>query len=162
MPLSRPSSLLKNKTNIRTVGNRAHESTAEDYNEIGALFDEYADAIESLQGSQNPNPNYGTFSSLLLLQAAYPVGEPNAYAVIDPGIGTPPQIALWDDNDNEWVLQVTLSKETVNVINQGDHVRDIIVTDAALKTYVLVSGTFEGTDPTLLEHYSVNSITREI
>lgn len=162
MALPRASSLLKNKTNIRSVGNRLNEATAEDFNEIGSLLDAYAEAIELLTGSENPNPSYGTFSSLLLLQASFPVGETGAYAVIDPGVGSPPQIALWDDTDGEWVLQVTKSTETVDVITQGDNVTNHIVSDINNVQYMMVSGTLLGTDPTRLEDYSPNSIYREL
>jgi len=162
MALPRPSSLLKNKINIRAVGNRVNEATAEDFQELGTILNAFADAIESLMGSETPNPNYGTFSSLILLQAAFPSGELNAYAIIDPGVGTPPQIALWDNTDNEWVLQVTSGTETVNEVNQGDHVEGLIVQDINGNDYMMVSGTLVGTDPTSLEDYSPNSIYREL
>jgi len=162
MSLPRPSAPLANKSNVRAVGNRLNEATAEDFTEIASLLNAYADAIENLSGAQNPNPNYGTFSSLLLLNATYPVGEENAFAIIDPGIGTPPQIALWDITDNEWVLQVTTGEQTNNNIVQGDHVSYVVVSDINGNEYMMVSGTLVGTDPTKLEDYSANSIYREL
>ncbi|WP_421801762.1 hypothetical protein [Flagellimonas sp.] len=162
MPLTRPSPLLANKTNVRAVGNRSNEATAEDFAEIAAILLEIIDQVESLTGTQDPNPNYGTYSSLLLLQAAFPVGELNSYAIIDPGVGTPPQIALWDETDQEWVLQITQSKETEQVIVQGDEVFNKKVTDINGNEYIVVSGTLEGTDPTKYEDYSANSMFREL
>lgn len=46
----------------------------------------------------------GQFVSLAALSAAFPSGEIGWYANVDPGTGTAVQRALWDSNDNEWVL----------------------------------------------------------
>ncbi|MGB5821467.1 MAG: hypothetical protein WBG90_18435 [Saonia sp.] len=162
MPALKPSALLKNKSNVRPVGDRATEATAEDFVEMGQIFDDHADRIDALTGGGDANPNYGVFTSLLLLQAAYPAGEDGAYAVIDAGIGTDARIALWDTTDNDWVLQETTSTTTTTKIVVTGDVTNVEVTDVNGDPHLIVSGTYEGPDPTKLESYSVNSITREL
>jgi len=100
----RPSPELSNKINVIPVGNRLQEATAEDYIETAEILNDHADKIDALTGSGTPSPNYGTYTSLALLKAAYPVGETNAYAIIDAGIGATPQLALWDDGLGDWVI----------------------------------------------------------
>ena len=131
MAASRPSSALKDKINIRAVGNRINEATAEDFQELGAILEDH-------------------------------VGELDAFAIIDAGTGTAPQIALWDVTDNDWVLQLTTKTTTEKVITQNDNVIDVLVQDANGDDHIIVSGTFTGTDPSKLEHYSANSITRAL
>ncbi len=162
MAITRPSSELSNKTNVRTVGNRLQEATAEDFAEIASLFNEMADVVDSISGGDSPSPHYGTYTSLALLQATYPTAEENAFAVIDAGTGIAPQIALWDVTDNQWSLQVTTATTTETTIAQGANVTEVTVTDDDGNTLIIVSGTFTGTDPTKLSHYSANAITREI
>ena len=119
MALTRPTTDFKNKTNINPVQNRPTEATAEDFQEAGALFDEYADAIEALQNDQSPNPFYGRHTSLGALQAAFPTGELNAWAIIDAGAGITPVIAAWDDIGAEWELAAA-TLDPIFVANQGD------------------------------------------
>ena len=75
-------------------------------NEIKNVIDDHADRIEELEASQpaSENPYYGRFTSLVLLQAAHPVGVENAFALIDAGVGTTPQVAAWDDEEEIWEL----------------------------------------------------------
>tara|TARA_R110002167_G_scaffold364968_1_gene588361 strand:+ start:16076 stop:16564 length:489 start_codon:yes stop_codon:yes gene_type:complete len=162
MAASRPSSALKDKINIRAVGNRINEATAEDFQELGAILEDHADKLDAMTGSATPSPHYGTFTSLELLRATYAVGELDAFAIIDAGTGTAPQIALWDVTDNDWVLQLTTKTTTEKVITQNDNVIDVLVQDANGDDHIIVSGTFTGTDPSKLEHYSANSITRAL
>lgn len=109
MALSRPSNELSNKTNVNPSVNRFTEATAEDFNETSSLLNEYADAIEGLQLSESPNPYYGNYTSIAILTTAYPAGEENAWATIDPGVGQTRQIAVWDINDSKWVVQGAVS-----------------------------------------------------
>lgn len=104
MAITRLSSGFKNKTNVNPVQNRNQEATAEDFIEAGLVIDEITDAVEALQGAQSASPFYGFWSTIELLKAAHPVGEANAYAVIDPGAGQTIQIAVWDTNTSEWKI----------------------------------------------------------
>lgn len=162
MPALKPSSELKNKVNIRAVGERTNEATAEDFMELGQILEDHANRIDANTGGGDANPNYGVFTSLLLLQAAFPVGESGAYAIIDEGVGTDARIALWDATDLNWVLQETTTTTTTVQILPGVKVINIEVTDANGDEHIIVSGTYEGPDPTKLESYSVNSITRSL
>ena len=47
-------------------------------------------------------------------------------------------------------------------IAQGDNVSNKIVQDGNGNDHMMVSGTFIGTDSSLLSHYSANSISREL
>lgn len=102
MPALRPSSGLENKTNIRPTHDRQTEAWAEDFQELGNILHDHADILDSITGTVSPNPFYGTFDSLATLQSAFPIGEPNAYAIIDAGVGNTPQIAVWNDTTQEW------------------------------------------------------------
>lgn len=102
MPLTRPSIALSVKSNINPSVNRQTEATAEDFNEAGALLNEYATAIEDLQIDQSPNPFYGRFTSLGILLATFPVGIVNGWAIIDAGLGITPIIVAWDDIEGVW------------------------------------------------------------
>lgn len=89
--------------------NRKYFATEAD--EVKAVVNAHADDIEdhetrvsALELSQSPNPFYGRYTSLALLQAAYPVGELNAWAVIDAGAGITPQIAFWDNIGAAWEI----------------------------------------------------------
>lgn len=46
----------------------------------------------------------GTYTSLISLASAHPVGVAGNEAIIDAGTGAPPNKAFWDSSDNEWVL----------------------------------------------------------
>ena len=162
MPALRPSSSLKNKTNAQPVGNRNTEATAEDFQEIGSILQDHADRIDGFEGANNANTNYGSFSSLPLLVATHHVGVPNSYAVIDPGNGTTPQIALWNDADQEWEVKTTQLTSKGSTISIGDNVSNIRVTDKQGTLYMMVSGTFLGPNATKLESYSPNSIYRAL
>ncbi|MFC0605912.1 SGNH/GDSL hydrolase family protein [Winogradskyella pulchriflava] len=75
-------------------------------NEIKTVVNAAIDAVEELQDEQivSPNPFYGRHDSIELLEAAYPTGEENAWAIIDAGVGVTPQIAAWDDIAGEWEI----------------------------------------------------------
>lgn len=162
MPITRPSNYLKNKINIHSVNNRINEATAEDFKEICDILEEIIDVIELFNGSATPNDFYGVYTSLAILQATYPTATAGGYAIVDAGVGNNPQIALWDDNDNIWVLQVTTEAVTEKTFGVGDNVTNILVTDADNNEHIIVSGTYEGPDKDKLESYSVNSITRQL
>ncbi len=110
----RPSNPLKNKSNIHAVGNRYQEATAEDFVELGQILDDHATKLDAVTGAPDQNPNYGVYTSLSLLSATHPTAVAGAYAVIDPGTGSDPQIALWDDTDDEWVLQVNYPTNAIS------------------------------------------------
>jgi len=95
-----------NKTNNPSDPETVNMFFATEANEIKTKFNTHADDIEALQNAiqNSSNPFYGFFTSLALLQAAHPVGEANAYAVIDPGVGQTVQIAVWDTGDSEWKI----------------------------------------------------------
>lgn len=162
MAVSRPSDLLKNKVNINAPGNRLNEAQAADFVEICALLNEYADVLDLLTGSSTPNAFFGVYTTLVLLQTTHPTAVAGAYAIIDAGVGADPQIALWDNNDNLWVLQQTSSTTTQKTVEVGDNVANVKVTDVNGDEHIIVSGTFEGGDNTKLESYSANSYTRAL
>lgn len=116
MPITRPSNDLKNKINVIAVGTRTQEATAEDFIELCAILEEVIDAVESLQLTTSPNPYYGSYTSLALLQAAYPVGEANAWAIIDAGVGITPQIAYWNTTSEAWEISGAVD-DTIEVAN---------------------------------------------
>ena len=76
-------------------------------NEIKSVVNATIDKVEELdenQLDQSPNPYYGRWDSLLILQQIHPTGELNAFAIIDPGAGVTPQVAAWDDVEGIWEL----------------------------------------------------------
>jgi len=79
---------------------------ASEADEVKAVINAHADEIEDIlsQLISSPNPYYGRFTSLAVLEAAYPVGEVNAWAIIDLGAGVTPQIAAWDNIGAEWEI----------------------------------------------------------
>lgn len=109
-----PSTELKDKINIKPVGTRSQEATAEDFQEIGTILDDHALQIDALVNADSSNPYYGRYTSLGNLQAAHTTGEVNAWAVIDTGVGTTPQIAFWDGDSWELALAVDNTIEVTN------------------------------------------------
>ncbi len=163
MPItSTPSTFLRNKSNLRAIGNRLTEATAEDFKEIADLFTEVIGVLNAITGPETPNAFYGVHSSLALLMATYPTAVAGGYANIDSGVGEDVRIALWDSNDDIWVLQQTTATTTQKTINVNDSVTDKEVTDNNGNLYLVVSGTYLGPDTEKLESYSANSITREL
>ncbi|HEA19948.1 hypothetical protein LCGC14_0943670 [marine sediment metagenome] len=158
----RPTNLLKNKVNVRPVGNRLQEATAEDFAEICELLEDYADKLDALTGGDTPNQFYGVFTSLALLQASYPNAIAGAYAIIDQGQGQSARIALWDTTDSLWEIQETTATTTTGKIGLATEVLNVKVTDVNGDPYLIVSGTYEGPDRTKLESYSPNSIIRAL
>ena len=132
--------LTKDKVNLRPVGNRVNEATAEDFDDIGLAIEDHAVKIDALTGAATPNPNYGTYTSLALLQAAHTVGVAGAYAIIDQGVGFTPQIAIWDVNDTAW--KINAAEESIifvlNFVNlPAPGVENkIYITTSDFKSYV--------------------------
>lgn len=162
MPITRPSINLTAKANIRAVGNRLNEATAEDFVEIAAILIELIDKVDLFTGSATPNEFYGVWTSLALLQNNYTSAAAGAYANIDAGTGTDVQIALWDDTDNVWVLQLASTTISSKTIELNDEVNNVKVTDINGDPHIIVSGTYIGPDNTKLESYSANSYTRAL
>ena len=55
----------------------------------------------------------GSYTNLVSLQSAYPVGEPGWEADVDAGVGDPVQRYIWDESDQQWEAQVgTSTSET--------------------------------------------------
>lgn len=158
----RPTAFLTNKVNVRPVGVRNQEATAEDFQEIAQLLEDHADLIDALTGGDTPNAFYGVFTSLALLQASYPNAVEGGYANIDAGQFVPARIALWDNTDNIWVLQETTATTTTATIEVGSGVQNVSVTDVNGDPYLIVSGTYKGPNKTKLESYSANSIYRAL
>lgn len=104
MALTRPSEALSQKTNVTPSVNRQQEATAEDFNEVGTLLNEYADAIELLTQNGSVNPYYGSYTSLAALQTAHSTALTDGWAIIDAGSGVTPQIAAWDDTTLAWEI----------------------------------------------------------
>lgn len=162
MSITRPSINLTAKQNIRAVGNRLNEATAEDFIEIAGILNALIDIVELMTGANTSNEFYGVFTSLGLLQNQYPTAVAGAYANIDSGAGNNVQIALWDDDDNIWVLQQTTATSTSKTFEVGDNVTNVEVTDVDGNYHIVVSGTYEGPDKDKLESYSANSISRAL
>lgn len=80
------------------------------------LLDAIDTRLSALELSQSSNPFYGRYSSLAILQAAYPVGELDAWAVIDAGAGITPLIAIWDDVGGTWEIS-GYKDNTIEVAN---------------------------------------------
>jgi hypothetical protein len=136
----RPSPELTNKININPVGNRLHEATAEDYIETAEILNDHADKIDAMKTTESGKPFYGFFTSLALLQAAYPTGTLNALAIIDSGIGATPQLALWDNNDMVWVINSVAENvkfvETISLLPAPGLENMIYITLDNFKAYV--------------------------
>src|SRR5690606_41728741 len=47
----------------------------------------------------------GLFASLAALEAAFPTAAAGDYADVDAGVGSDVQRYLWDDSDDQWVVQ---------------------------------------------------------
>lgn len=153
MALTRASNELKNKTNVNPSVDRTKEATAEDFNEVGVLFDEYADAIEANQAAQSSNPYYGKYDSLALLIIAHPTGVEDAWAIIDAGAGITPQIAAWDDIASEWGIvnntnNITFGANKAAFPPTGTSQQWYIALDT-MYVYVWNSGEYKLTNPTV-------------
>lgn len=94
------------KTNNASDPDSINKYFATEANEVKEVTDDHATRIETLEGKlvDSPNPFYGRYTSLAYLEAAYPTGEENAWAVIDAGVGITPQIAFWDDEEEVWEI----------------------------------------------------------
>ena len=151
MPLTRPSQELSEKNNVNPSVNRQQEATAEDFNEVGTLFNEYADAIEILQGTTAPTQNVGSYTTLALLTAAYPTGAGTAFAIIDAGAGQTPSIAIWDATDSQWEISgTTTDKVYVNsfaVLPQPGIANTWYITTDFFKTYLWYNNQYNITNP---------------
>ncbi|KAB8156163.1 hypothetical protein EZY14_002790 [Kordia sp. TARA_039_SRF] len=78
---------------------------ATEANEIRTVVNSHADDIEAIQSTlSTPTAFAGSFTSLTLLNTAFPTGANGAYAIIDAGSGATPQIALYDTDDTVWVI----------------------------------------------------------
>jgi hypothetical protein len=75
-------------------------------NEIKTKTNAAINKVNELEANQinSPNPFYGGFTSLSILQTTHPTGVENAWAFIDAGAGITPQIAVWDDNEGIWEI----------------------------------------------------------
>jgi len=151
-----------NKTNIRPVVDRLKEATAEDFKEIGEAINDHADCLERILPVDSPNKNFGTHQSLALLNASFPVGVDGGFALIDSGDSTPTQIVYWNTNTNQWELQVSTATTSQAPVTNGANVQFVFVEDADGNPHVIVSGTFVSGDPSKLEDYSKNSISRAL
>ncbi|TXE18604.1 hypothetical protein ES692_06055 [Psychroserpens burtonensis] len=105
-----------------------------DANQLKTVANSHADEIEALQAEiiASENPFYGRFTSLTLLEAAFPTGALNAWAVIDAGEGVSPQIAIWDNDAGEWELSIT----PINPIIYVNNVASLPSTGAANVFYI--------------------------
>ncbi|MFI1771011.1 hypothetical protein [Thalassobellus citreus] len=109
MPASRLS--YPTKTNNPSDPDSVRKFYADEANDVKAVSDNHADLLDNLDErlkmlelSKSPNPFYGRYTNISLLHASYPIGEENAWAVLDPGIGLTPEIAIWDHEDGVWEI----------------------------------------------------------
>lgn len=102
MSASRASQELAQKTNVNPSVNRQTEATAEDFGEIGQIFDDHADRLDELQNELYHADFLGYYGSLSLLQATYPTAPDNAFAIIVNSSNIPQQIYRWENN--AWTL----------------------------------------------------------
>lgn len=102
MSASRASQELAQKTNVNPSVNRQTEATAEDFGEIGQIFDDHADRLDELQNELYHADFVGYYGSLSLLQATYPTAPENAFAIIVNGSNIPQQIYRWENS--AWTL----------------------------------------------------------
>lgn len=104
----------------KTAGS-ANENEAKffdaDANELKTKVNATITKVNELDGAQivSPNPFYDSWTSLLALQTAHPVGEENAWAFIDAGAGITPQIAVWDIVEEVW--EIAGASETIIYYN---------------------------------------------
>jgi|GEM_PF-2735401 hypothetical protein len=82
MPLTRPSSSLKEKINKNPVMNRIEQATAEDFTELCNIINEYADFIEELFDETHRSNFLGYYGNLSLLQARYPNPPEDSFGII--------------------------------------------------------------------------------
>ncbi len=92
------------KTNDPTDAASISKFFALEANEIKEKFNRLVTELIGLFGNTNATPMVGVYTSLSQLSAAFPTGAGGAYAIIDPGTGSDPQIAIYDTNDNQWVI----------------------------------------------------------
>lgn len=72
----------------------------------GLSANDFTDALYEKLSTLEGSKFRGLFVSLEALQIAVPAGEPGWYAHIDPGTGgEPTAVAIWDDDDAQWILQ---------------------------------------------------------
>lgn len=94
------------KTNDPSDPDIINKYFATEANEVKAVANDHADRIDNIEANLivSSNPFYGRYTSLALLQAAHPMGEVNAWAVIDAGAGITPLIAIWDNIGGDWEI----------------------------------------------------------
>ena len=64
MAAQRPSSLLKDKTNVNSVTDRPTQATAEDFYELGEILENHADLLDQGTGYTNLKPELKTTKTL--------------------------------------------------------------------------------------------------
>lgn len=93
------------KTNNPSAPDNERKWLFTDANEVREFGIDHADkidAIEAALGLSLGTNSIGVFSSLTLLQAAYPTGANGSYAVIDSGLGGTPYVATFNTTTNLW------------------------------------------------------------
>lgn len=106
------------KTNNPSDPDSIRKFHATEANDVVSVTDDHADKIDLLEANQinSSNPYYGVFGSLTALQSSFPVGVPDAWAIIDAGAGITPQIAFWNVSIPAWEI-VGYNDEIIRVAN---------------------------------------------
>ncbi len=99
------SSPTSNSTNLVTSGGvaAALSNKVDKVEGKGLSTEDYTTAEKEKLAALNEH-NQGTYTSLEALQTAIPEGSAGDEAVIDAGIGTDAQKAIWDTTDGKWVI----------------------------------------------------------
>lgn len=109
------------KTNNPSDPANVRQFQYEDANELKSVGENHADHIETILaalGISEGTGSVGTFTSLTVLQAAYPTGANGAYAIIDDGLGGTPSVATFNEGTDLWEL-ATPDESVIWVANQA-------------------------------------------
>ena len=93
------------KTNNPSDSDDIRKFKATEANEIKDVLIDHAESIDALLAALGINEgtnSIGEFETLSILQAAYPDGADGSYAIINDGLGSTPQVAVYNDTSGLW------------------------------------------------------------
>ena len=104
------------------------------------------------------NEHYrGTYTTLLALQTAIPVGVAGNEAVVDAGVGADPMKYIWDSSDNAWKVGGGGSVTVDNAINNGS--TNAVSGGAVYNAFVAIKDSVVSAGDTLAKLYALILLT---
>lgn len=152
---------------IRVINGKTGESVTLNYEDVGAdangaalaVKNELEPLITNLSDNKLDKIDYvqhykGLYTSLLSLTTAFPTANNGDYAHIDIGTGNDRQTAIWDGDDNKWVISSSsggnvsntdeISEGNTNLFFTSERVRSTTINNISVNNNpVSVGDTYE-------------------